>query len=163
MYSRNNWKSQENPFTNIFENFFTEKEWENLHKDFDKMREEFKTWGKDFAQGMNGKAPFVNSIETPKGFRIEVAAPGLTKEDFKISIENHHIIIAVEKKEHSLSEEESFRRREFNFHSFKRNFRLPKHANTERITAKYENGLLIIHIEKKEEAKKNYKRDIEVS
>lgn len=93
--------------------------------------------------------PAANISETEAQFKIDVAAPGLEKQDFKINIENGHLVISVEKEKSEEVKDENFFRKEFNFHSFKRNFRLPEHADESNIKASYTNGVLSIVIDKK--------------
>jgi len=97
--------------------------------------------------------PAVNILEALDHFQIELAAPGLQKEDFKVSLDRNLLNISVEKQEKEQNEGERFTRREFSFHSFVRTFSLPDTADQHSITAKYEDGLLKVKVSKKEEAK----------
>ena len=108
--------------------------------------------------------PAVNVKETTEGFQVELAAPGLVKEDFNIELDNDLLIISSEKKSESESEEKGkYTRKEFSYTSFKRSFTLPETANVNKIEASYENGMLLIKLPKKEEAKVQPKRLIEIS
>ena len=98
--------------------------------------------------------PAVNIQENDHGYRLEAAAPGLTKNDFNISIDDDRLIISAETKSENEENREGYRRREFNYANFNRVFTLPESANSEKIAAKYEDGILSIEIPKKEEAKK---------
>jgi HSP20 family protein len=99
--------------------------------------------------------PAVNINETKDEFKIEVAAPGLKKEDFKINLDNNVLTISSEKEESKEENDENIRRREFSYSSFMRSFQLPEQeVDSEKIQAKYENGILKIELPKKEEAKK---------
>jgi HSP20 family protein len=112
--------------------------------------------------GRNNNLPAVNIIEGNDEFRIEVAAPGLSKGDFKIDVENGELIIASERKiEHG--EKENYMRREFYYNNFKRTFSLPDSVNVDNISAKHENGILHIFIPKKEEAKVKPPKEIKIS
>lgn len=111
--------------------------------------------GSDWAQ----TNPPVNIFETNDGFSMEVAAPGLAKEDFVVNIEKNVISISAEKEADA---ERKVKRREFNFGKFKRNFTLPESINTEAITAKHENGILILNLPKKEAAKDTEPRKVEI-
>jgi HSP20 family protein len=93
--------------------------------------------------------PAVNVKELDKEFEIEMAAPGLTKKDFHIRIENGVMTIFTEKKIEKEEKEETFTRREFNYTSFTRSFNLPENVNPDKIDAKYENGILRILVGKK--------------
>lgn len=93
--------------------------------------------------------PAANIVENETNFTIDVAAPGLDKSDFKINVENNHLVVSVEKEKNVEQKEENYFRKEFNFQSFKRSFRLPEHADIENIKAGYNNGVLSIVIDKK--------------
>lgn len=107
--------------------------------------------------------PGVNIIENDESYRLELAAPGLAKEDFKINIENEVLTISAEKKTESTEKTDKYTRKEFNYGSFFRSFTLPEMVNTENISAKYENGIMSIVLPKKEEAKPKALREIKVS
>jgi HSP20 family protein len=107
--------------------------------------------------------PAVNIIESKDDYRIEVAAPGLNKDDFKINIENNVLTISAEKEEKTENESESYVRREFNYASFSRSFTLPESMDTEKISAKHKDGVLDVIIPKKEEAKQKPARNIKIS
>ncbi|MDX1701815.1 MAG: Hsp20/alpha crystallin family protein [Melioribacteraceae bacterium] len=97
--------------------------------------------------------PSVNVKENNKNFVLEFAVPGLKKDDFKIEIENDHLIVSAERKGESEVVEENYSRREFNYSSFKRSFYLPESVNQKSVEARYEDGILVISLGKKEEAK----------
>ncbi|SHI78374.1 heat shock protein Hsp20 [Mesonia phycicola] len=111
--------------------------------------------------------PAVNIQETEDNFLVEVAAPGKKKEDFNIELNNDVLTISSEaKKENTETKEEAtgkFTRREFSYSTFKRAFSLPETVDSSKINASYENGVLLINLPKKEEAKVQAKRFIEVS
>lgn len=97
--------------------------------------------------------PAVNIEETDDEFRIEVAAPGYKKNDFKVELNNDVLTISSEKKFED-DGDNKMARREFYYESFSRSFRLPENVvNGEKINAQYENGLLHINLPKKEEVK----------
>ena len=104
--------------------------------------------------------PAVNIVETENAYRIELAAPGLAKEDFNIKVEKDTLSISV-KKENNAVEGEKVKVREFAFTSFQRNFNLPKTVNAEGIEARYENGVLFLTVPKTAEVLPNA-RQIEV-
>jgi HSP20 family protein len=101
------------------------------------------------------RTPAVNILEYEDEFLIEIAAPGLNKVDFKISIEQNQLSISVAKLENKSEEQvnKTYNRREFNFSEFTKNFTLPKTADSNKIHAEYKDGILFIHISKKEELK----------
>lgn len=92
--------------------------------------------------------PSVNIKETDANFAIELAAPGLKKEDFKIEIKDDHLIVQVEKQEDDHQEKENYRRREFRYASFTRKFFLSNELDSENIRAAYTDGVLNIEIPK---------------
>ena len=107
--------------------------------------------------------PSVNIKETSDNYEVEVAAPGLDKNDFKVSLDGSLLTISSEKENQQVSEEENFTRREFSYQSFQRSFELPKNVvDEDKISARYENGLLHLSIPKKEEAKQKPPRMIEI-
>lgn len=107
--------------------------------------------------------PAVNIIEGKDDFRIEVAAPGLDKKDFKIDIDNNILSISAEKENTVKEEEDNYVRREFGYTSFKRTFTLPDSVNAEKIKATHKEGILQITIPKKEEARVKPPKKIEIS
>ncbi|WP_424494514.1 Hsp20/alpha crystallin family protein [Salinimicrobium sp. GXAS 041] len=109
--------------------------------------------------------PAVNIQETDDNFLVAVAVPGKTKEDFNIELDNDVLTISSEvKKENEVSENNGkFTRKEFSYSSFKRAFSLPDTVDGEKISAAYNNGVLEINLPKKEEAKVQAKRMIEIS
>ncbi|SFG17122.1 MULTISPECIES: Hsp20/alpha crystallin family protein [Salegentibacter] len=109
--------------------------------------------------------PAVNIQETEDNFSVEVAAPGKTKEDFNIELDNDVLTISSEeKKENETSEKNGrYTRKEFSYSTFKRAFSLPDSVDSEKISASYKDGVLIIELPKREEAKVQAKRMIEIS
>lgn len=123
----------------------------------------FSNFFNDFFYQTNTTLPSVNIKEGNDGFVVEVAAPGLEKEDFKISIDRGVLNISSEKSlENESKNEERFTRREFSYQSFCRSFSLPDSADSDKIGAKYENGILYVSIPKREEAKPKPARTIEI-
>lgn len=112
----------------------------------------------------NTTLPSVNVKEDPETFTVEVAAPGFEKNDFKIELNLNRLSISTEKKvEDETKEGEVFTKREFSYQSFCRSFTLPQIADGERISANYTNGILVVSIPKKEEAKPKPTRMIEIN
>lgn len=99
--------------------------------------------------------PSVNIIENEDSYVIEVAAPGLAKDDFSVEIDDQHLVIEGLKKENKKESVESGKttRREFNYGSFKRRFHLSDDIDKNEIIADYSNGILSINVKKKEESK----------
>jgi HSP20 family protein len=114
----------------------------------------------------NYTQPAVNVVETENSYRVELAAPGQKKENFSVNVEKDVLTISnrVETSGEEKKEEktERYTRREFSYSSFKRSFTLPEHANADAIEAKYENGVLLVTIPKKEEGKEKAARTIEI-
>lgn len=109
--------------------------------------------------------PAVNIKETDDNFMVEVAAPGKSREAFQIELDNEILTISSEEKTENENKEDNGRytRREFSYSNFKRAFSLPESVNSEEISATYENGVLKINLPKREEAKVQPKRMIEIS
>lgn len=116
-------------------------------------------FGKEFNQSL----PAVNIKEDGKQFDIEFAVPGFSKGDFKIDVEQNVLTVSAEKKEENTEENKRFTRKEFSYSSFSRSFTLPQSVNAERIDAKYADGLLQLHIPKKEEVKTLPKKQVKVN
>ncbi len=112
--------------------------------------------------GHNGSLPGVNVLETNDAFKLEVAIPGFKKEQFNLNLEKKTLTISAEVSNETENNEEKYTRREFSYGSFSRSFSLPQTADTEKIEAKYDNGILLIHIPKKEEAKEKPARRINI-
>lgn len=106
--------------------------------------------------------PSVNIKETEDGFDIEVAAPGLTKEQFNIDVEDNVLTISAEQKSENEESTDNYTRREFGYASFKRSFNLPDTIQDDAIAAKYEAGVLSLTLPKREEAKPQPPRRIEI-
>ncbi len=114
---------------------------------------------KDFFKSV----PAVNIMERKDDFRIELAVPGINKNDFKIEVDKGMLSISVEKKDEVKNENERFTRKEFSYSSFKRSFSLPEHVNTDDIAAEYKDGVLMLTLPKKEDAKAKPVKEIKIS
>ncbi len=115
----------------------------------------------DFQTGIN--LPSVNIIEGKDDYKIEVAAPGLDKNDFSVSLDNNVLTISSEKEDKQEENNERYMRREFSYTSFKRSFSLPQSVDVNSIAATHNNGVLTITVPKREEAKVKPTRSIEIS
>ncbi len=112
----------------------------------------------------NTTLPSVNIKENKEGYEVEVAIPGFDKNDFKLELNNDVLTVSSEKKvENETKEGERFTKREFSYQSFSRSFSLPDTADSDKIAASYESGILKIGIPKKEEAKPKPLRQIEIN
>src|ERR1700744_4937610 len=99
------------------------------------------------------RVPAVNIAETENEFEVELAVPGLNKEDFKINLEKNVLSVSAEKKTETTDENKKFTKREYSYSSFSRSFTLPESADHSKIEADYTAGILKLTIAKKEEAK----------
>lgn len=109
--------------------------------------------------------PAVNVVEHQDGFRIEVAAPGLKKEDFKLNLNHTNLTISAyreSQREEGEQNGEKYTRREFSYSSFQRTFTLPSSVDADNIQATYADGVLKIDVPKREEAKVKPPRQIEI-
>ncbi len=110
----------------------------------------------DWMVKANSTAPAINVIESEKDFQVEVAAPGMTKEDFNIRIdENDNLVVSMEKKEEKKEDKKDGRylRREFSYSKFQQTMLLPENVEKDHIEAKVENGVLHISIPKMDHEK----------
>lgn len=121
-------------FDQVFDNFFN------------------RDLGTFFGNDLMRETPSVNIVELEDAFNIELAAPGLNKGDFKVKVEDNHLLISAKKenKKEETNEAGKFVRREFNYTSFTKSFRLPEDVDAEAIKANYENGVLIVNLPKAE-------------
>jgi HSP20 family protein len=122
-------------------------------------------WNNSNYSDTNTTIPAVNIKETADNYEVEVAAPGMTKKDFKIELDGNMLTISSEKMNQKEDREgERYFQREFSYQSFQRTFNLQKEVvDIDKINAKYEDGMLKLIIPKKEEAKQKPPRLIQVS
>lgn len=107
--------------------------------------------------------PALNIKEKKNEFEIELAAPGFNKKDFEISIADGCLNIVAKKSESNEEKDENYTRKEFSYNAFEKSLQLPETVIDEKIKAKYENGILKFSLAKKEEAKKQKPKIIEIS
>lgn len=115
---------------------------------------------------MNASLPAVNIRENDENYEVQVAAPGLTKDDFNIELNNNVLTISSkqEVKNEEKDEDGNYTRREFSYTSFQRSFTLPQDVvDVEKINAKYKDGILSLSLPKKEEAKPKPVKTIKIS
>jgi HSP20 family protein len=123
-------------------------------------------WGEDLFPNVEqdwSLTPAVNIIEGDRDFKVEVAAPGLQKEDFKVHVEKNILEISAEKKDNSEVKDKKYLRREFCYSEFRRTFSLPSYVDTEKIQAVHKDGVLTVEIPKRDEAKVNPRKQIVVA
>jgi len=108
-------------------------------------------WSNSNYSGTNTTVPAVNIRETENEFAIEVAAPGMNRDDFQVKLENNELTISSEKKEEKKEEKKGqYSRKEFSYQTFQRTFTLPENlVNSDKIEAKYSDGILSLTLPKK--------------
>ena len=114
-----------------------------------------------FTEGLN--TPLANIEESNKDFKLELSAPGMKRDDFKVDVEDGILTISSEKEEEKKDSDKNFRRREFSYTSFSRSFTLPDNVDESNINAKYDNGMLQVTIPKKEVSTSKPKKQIQVA
>lgn len=114
-----------------------------------------------FNDRMVARVPAVNISETEHNYHVELAAPGLKKEDFKLNLERNNLSISVEQASENQDNQKNYSKREYSYSSFVRSFTLPESADDSQIDATYTDGVLRIDIAKREEAKA-VRRQIEI-
>jgi HSP20 family protein len=107
--------------------------------------------------------PSANIIENTDSFQLEIAAPGMQKDDFKINLENNILSISAELEDQKREEGKNYTRKEFYYGSFNRAFTLPKTIDLDKIKADYEQGILKVSLPKKDEARVEIKKEIHIS
>ncbi|MDA6070118.1 Hsp20/alpha crystallin family protein [Flavobacterium sp. AC] len=133
-----------------------------LFEDF--LNRELFNWGNSNFSSTITTVPSINIKETDDNYEVEVAAPGLDKKDFNVSLDNNLLTISCTKSvsQEDKGENNSYNRREFSYQSFHRSFELPNVVDEDYINAHYENGLLNLTIPKKEQAKQKEPKLIEI-
>jgi HSP20 family protein len=123
------------------------------------------TWMDDFfpensfKSAMKGvSVPAINVKESKDAFKLDVAAPGFKKEDFKLEVKNGYLTISGESKEEKEDKDETFTRREYSYNSFSRSFSLPENVNGDNVEAKYSDGVLKVTLPKKKADEKPVKQ-----
>ncbi|ACU63724.1 Hsp20/alpha crystallin family protein [Chitinophaga pinensis] len=135
-------------FPSLFDDFFSR---------------EFFNWGNNNFSSTSTTVPSVNIKETADSYEVEVAAPGMDKKDFNITLDGNTLTISSAKQQTQEKKDANYTRREFSYQSFQRSFELPKNVvDEDKINARYDNGLLHLVIPKKEDAKQKAPRMIEI-
>ncbi len=116
-----------------------------------------------FSDGADYTVPAVNIKENENGFTIEVAAPGLNKEDFNIKLEKDVLTVSSENENKNEEIKENFMKKEFSFKSFSRSFSIPETVDQNKIKASHNNGILTIELHKMDEAKVKKSKIIKIS
>ena len=136
----------------------------SLFDDF--MTRDLSDWLSTNFSSTNTTLPAVNIRENDNEYVVELAAPGMTKKDFNIELENDILTITSEKKEEveDKDEDDNFYRKEFSYQSFQRSFRFPQDmVNAEKINANYKEGILRLTLPKLEEKKTKPRKQIAIS
>ena len=142
-------KRTENYVPSIFDRFFNN---------------DIMDWNFSNFSSTNTSLPAVNVKENDNEFSIEVAAPGMTKKDFNISFHNNVLTISSEKKEEKKEKEDNYSRKEFSYQSFQRSFTVSDNTvDSDKIAAKYTDGILTITLPKREEVKPKPLKEIKIS
>jgi HSP20 family protein len=130
----------------------------------DLFSRELFNWGNSNFSSTSTTVPLANIRETTDNFEVELAAPGMEKKDFKVTLEGNTLTISSQRENQENENEEGYSRREFSYQSFMRSFILPKDVvKAEEIVAKYDNGLLLLTIPKQEHVKQKGPRLIEIN
>ena len=121
--------------------------------------------GRELARGFatGTSVPAVNISESDECFEVEVAAPGLKKDDFKVKFENGVLAISAEHKDEKEERTKTHTRREFSYSSFQRSFTVPDTVQADKIAAEYKDGVLRLSLPKREEAKRLAAQEIAVN
>lgn len=140
-----------NLFPSLFDDFFTR---------------DLLDWSNSNWRTSGATLPAVNVKETNDDFQIEVAAPGMKRDDFKVELDNNLLVISSQKEESHEQKDEhgNYTRREFSYQAFQRSFALPENkVYGDKIAARYVDGILRITVPKREEAKVKPTRQIAVN
>tara|TARA_R110002012_G_scaffold160895_1_gene322886 strand:- start:41142 stop:41612 length:471 start_codon:yes stop_codon:yes gene_type:complete len=111
----------------------------------------------------NLNEPALNVKEESNKFEVELAAPGFSKKDFEVTIDNGCLNISAEKSDSKEEKDKNYTRQEFSYNSFSRSLQLPENVKEEEIKARYHDGILSFDLAKKEETKKPKPKKIEIS
>lgn len=140
-------KRKDSLFPGIWNNFF-ENEWLDIPS----------------VNQLGANTPAVNILDTGENYEIQIAAPGMKKEHFNVSLDDGLLTVSSERTEENQTNDQHGRytHREFNFYSFKRTFNLPETVDRENVSANYQDGVLVVSIPKFEQEKRKQLKMIEV-
>lgn len=110
----------------------------------------------------NTSVPAVNIKDNEEDFELELAVPGVKKDDFTVEVDNDVLTISSEMKSENEETQDNYTRKEFSYSSFRRAFTLPDTVDGSKIDAKYEDGILKLTLPKKQEALPKPKRLISI-
>jgi HSP20 family protein len=117
----------------------------------------------EFNTGAVRTPALVNTKETKDSYKIEIAAPGFNRDNFKLEVEDQLLTISAENTENKIDESEKWTRKEYHFAGFKRSFTLPRTVDAEKIKAEYKDGILHVALPKQEESKAKGAIEIKIS
>lgn len=132
---------------------FNQPSLKTLDSFLDNLLNEIPSPGRYRDQSNSINFPPVNISETKDFYELEFNVPGRNKEDFKITVDKDILTVSFDKKEESKDESKKQIKKEFSLQAFKRSFTLDEKTVSENIAAKYDNGLLVLSLPKKEEVK----------
>tara|TARA_B100001769_G_scaffold71852_2_gene53777 strand:- start:1198 stop:1620 length:423 start_codon:yes stop_codon:yes gene_type:complete len=133
----------------------------NNNNVFPSLMNEF--FNEDFRMNLinrNHSIPSVNSVENNESFEIDLAVPGMKKDDFTIELNDKVLVISSENT--NSVENDNMRLNEFNYSSFQRSFRVPESVELDKIKANYKNGILKIKLPKKKDSITKSNRVIDI-
>lgn len=117
----------------------------------------------DFMPRANATAPAINVLEDEKTYTVELAAPGLTKDDFHVNIDNDgNLNIKMEQKQKDQEKRAHYLRREFSYSKYEQTLVLPDDIDKEQIAARVNDGVLYVTLPKKDMNVTKVQRQIEV-
>jgi HSP20 family protein len=123
-------------------------------------------FGNDFSDLWSGEMletmPAINIKEENDNYKLELAAPGLKKEDFNISLDGNVLTISSEKESENKDEKDNYSRREYNYSSFSRSLTLPENSDGAQVSAKYADGILHLTVPKKKNSEQKNGQKIKV-
>ena len=127
------------------------------------LSQDLMDWNNSNFSSTNSTIPAVNIKENNDSFVIEVAAPGMTKENFTVDLEGDRLMIASDWKDEKMESDNNYSRHEFSYQSFHRSFTIPEGTvDGDKICAKYNDGILMITLPKKEEIKPKPAKRIDI-
>jgi HSP20 family protein len=132
------------------EDFF--KTFREMQRDVDSVFDSFLSGKRE--RGMQFMVPKVDVYGSEKEYVFEFELPGFNKEDVKVNVENNVLTVSGQIKQEKSEDEKNYHVSERNYGAFKRQFTLPEDIDLEQISAKFENGILELKVQKKEEEKK---------
>lgn len=107
--------------------------------------------------------PAVNIREDDKNYFLELAVPGMDKNDLRIDVDEDVLTISSERKSEHEERQDGYTRKEFSYSSFARSFYIPENVNKENINASYKDGILSVSFPKQNEVKKKLTREVKIS